>query len=158
MHLSETERACQRLSFSKSAFEGDDRKVLFHTGLPTWELLNILLRYLQPDLRNCRTVTSFQQLLMTLMRLRLGLRLEVLSFRFAVSRSTIHRIPVDTINVLYTALAVVIVWPDRDFLRATMPMDFVKHCLSCVVIIDCFEVFLERPTNLHARAQTFSSY
>ena len=157
-HLSETERACQRLSLNESAFEGDDRKVLFHTGLPTWELLNILLQYIQPDLRNRRSVTSFQHLPMTMMRLRLGLRLEDLSFRFAVSRSTIHRILVDTIYVLYTALADVIVWPDRDVLRATLPMDFVKHCPSCVVIIDCFEVFLERPTNLLARAQTFSSY
>lgn len=26
------------------------------------------------------------------------------------------------------------------------------------VIIDCFEVFIEKPTNLKARAQTFSSY
>ena len=26
------------------------------------------------------------------------------------------------------------------------------------VIIDCFEVFIERPTNLLTRAQTFSSY
>ena len=26
------------------------------------------------------------------------------------------------------------------------------------VIIDCFEVFIEKPTNLLARAQTFSSY
>ena len=26
------------------------------------------------------------------------------------------------------------------------------------VIIDCFEVFIDRPTNLMARAQTFSNY
>ena len=38
-----------------------------------------------------------------------------------------------------------------------MPMDFRKHCPSCFVIIDYFEIFLERP-NLLARAQTFSSY
>ena len=28
----------------------------------------------------------------------------------------------------------------------------------CVVIIDCFEVFIDRPTNLLARAQTYSQY
>ena len=39
-----------------------------------------------------------------------------------------------------------------------MPMDFRKHCPKCVVIIDCFENFLERPTNLLARAQTYLSY
>ena len=40
----------------------------------------------------------------------------------------------------------------------TMPMAFRKHYPRCVVIIDCFEVFLDRPTNLLARAQTFSAY
>ena len=39
-----------------------------------------------------------------------------------------------------------------------MPMCFRKHCPTCVVIIDCFEIFIDRPTNLLARAQTYSSY
>ena len=39
-----------------------------------------------------------------------------------------------------------------------MPMDFRKHCPTCTVIIDCFEIFVERPSNLLARAQTYSSY
>lgn len=46
-------------------------------------------------------------------------------------------------------------WPDRDSLMKTMLMDFQKHCPSCVVIIDCFEIFLERPINLLAGAQTY---
>ena len=37
-------------------------------------------------------------------------------------------------------------------------MDFRKQFPKCVVIIDCFEIFLERPTNLLARAQTYSAY
>ena len=43
-------------------------------------------------------------------------------------------------------------------LRKTMPMDFRKHYPNCTVIIDCFEIFLERSLNPLARAQTFSSY
>ena len=39
-----------------------------------------------------------------------------------------------------------------------MPMDFRKHSPNCVFIIDCFEIFLDRPTNPMARAQTYSSY
>lgn len=39
-----------------------------------------------------------------------------------------------------------------------MPMDFWKHCPYCALIIDCFEIFTERPSNLLARAQTYSSY
>ena len=39
-----------------------------------------------------------------------------------------------------------------------MPMDFRKHCPNCTVIIDYFEIFLERSLNPLARAQTFNSY
>ena len=62
------------------------------------------------------------------------------------------------IDVLYYKLKPLIIWPDRDALKKTMPMDFRKQFPNCVVIIDCFEIFLERPTNLLARAQTFSQY
>ena len=37
-------------------------------------------------------------------------------------------------------------------------MCFCKHCPRCTVIIDCFEIFIERPSNQLAKAQTFSTY
>ena len=37
-------------------------------------------------------------------------------------------------------------------------MVFRKHFPRRVVIIDCFEIFLNHPTNLLARVQTYSSY
>jgi hypothetical protein len=40
----------------------------------------------------------------------------------------------------------------------TMPLSFRKFFKSCVVIIDCTEVYLERPSNLLARAQVWSNY
>jgi len=33
-----------------------------------------------------------------------------------------------------------------------------RKCPSCVVIIDCFAIFIERPTNLLTRAQIYSFY
>ena len=39
-----------------------------------------------------------------------------------------------------------------------MPMEFRKNFKQSVVIIDCFEIFIERETNLKARAQTWSNY
>ncbi len=62
------------------------------------------------------------------------------------------------IDIMYARLKPLILWPDRDILRQTMPMDFRKHCPTCAVIIDCFKIFVERPSNVLARAQTFSSY
>ena len=39
-----------------------------------------------------------------------------------------------------------------------MPSDFKRHFNKCVCIIDCFEVFCERPSDLKARALTYSNY
>ena len=39
-----------------------------------------------------------------------------------------------------------------------MPVEFKKHFKKCVAIIDCFEVFCERPKSLKARTQTWSNY
>ena len=49
-------------------------------------------------------------------------------------------------------------WPKREILQQSLPMDFGKYCPKCVVIIDCLEVFIDRPTDLLARAQTYSFY
>ena len=49
-------------------------------------------------------------------------------------------------------------WPSREYLCATMPMGFKTFFGNCVCILDCTEIFIERPSNLQARAQTWSEY
>lgn len=50
-------------------------------------------------------------------------------------------------------------WPDREELQRTMPPCFqASFDKKVAVIIDCFEVFIDRPSNLKARAQTYSNY
>ena len=49
-------------------------------------------------------------------------------------------------------------WPDRDVLRLTMPASFRKFFKKCAVIIDYTEIFIERPSDLLARAQVWSNY
>ena len=92
------------------------------------------------------------------MRLCLGVSGQDLAYRFKVHGTTISRTFLQVIEVLYIKLKPLIIFPDRDSLIKTMTMDFTKHFPKCVVVIDCFEIFLERPTNLLARAQTYSSY
>jgi hypothetical protein len=61
--------------------------------------------------------------------------------------------------VMDLRLSPLISWPDREDLWKTMPQCFqFSFGKRTTVIIDCFEVFIERPTSLLARAQTFSSY
>ena len=50
-------------------------------------------------------------------------------------------------------------WPEHEVLRKTMPKCFKASFGSKVaVIVDCFEIFTERPSNLVARAATWSNY
>ncbi len=50
-------------------------------------------------------------------------------------------------------------WPDRENLWKTMPLCFcINFGKSVAVILDCFEIFIDRPSNLLARASTWSSY
>ena len=49
-------------------------------------------------------------------------------------------------------------WPDREVIRQTLPKCFKPRFSRSVCIIDCSEIFIQRPTSLIARAQTYSSY
>ena len=61
--------------------------------------------------------------------------------------------------VMDIRLSPLISWPEREDLWRTMPQYFqYSFGKKVTVIIDCFEVFIDRPTNLMARAQIFSNY
>ena len=50
-------------------------------------------------------------------------------------------------------------WPEHEDLWHTMPKCFqYSFGKKTTVIIDCFEVFIEKPSNFLARAQTYSNY
>ena len=81
------------------------------------------------------------------------------AYRFNVSRTVVSRIIVSCLTVTDVTLSPLISWPDREQPQRTMPRCFSDSFgLKTSVIIDCFEVFIDRPSNLLARAQTFSNY
>ncbi|XP_078019358.1 uncharacterized protein LOC117245667 [Epinephelus lanceolatus] len=138
----------------------DNNRVKYYTGLTNYESFYSLLCYVTPLLpQGKRKLTPFQMLLITLMRLRLNLPLQHIGHLFDAHRGTVSAVFQQTINALYACLAPMVHWPDRDTLQASMPHNFVETFGNRVAaIIDCFEVFIKRPSNLHARAQTFSHY
>ena len=98
----------------------------------------------------------FEQLVLVLMKLWLNLGEQDLAYRFQIGQATVSQYFNRGLDVLYSSLSFLIRWPEQDELLKTMPMEFRKHFRSCVVIIDCFEVFIKCPTSLSARAQTWS--
>ena len=51
-----------------------------------------------------------------------------------------------------------IFWPERDALQKTVPQSFQQSFGNEVaIIIDCFEIFIERPSNLKVPGQITST-
>lgn len=79
--------------------------------------------------------------------------------RFGVAVHTIIRYFRNCINVMYCLFKNVIFGPDKTTLNSTMPACFREAFgEKNVVIIDCFEVFIENPSNLRSSAECWSSY
>ena len=73
--------------------------------------------------------------------------------------SYIQVLPPPGLVIMDVHLSPLISWPTHDALHKTMPQCFIDSLgYKTTVIIDCFEIFINRPTNLMARAQTLSNY
>ena len=141
----------------------DNDTVLFYTGLPNWEIYICFFNFVRnssPEPKSSRGIlNSFQKYLLGLIRMRLNLSERELGYMFrGISEATVSHTFLHVVNVIHHRLQPLVIWPERDALRKTLPMDFRKHCPNCIVNIDCFEIFLDRPFNSPARTQTFSSY
>ncbi len=146
--------------FDETYFANDDAKVRFYTGLPAYDVLQTVYQNVSEFVvRKSPTLTKFQEFVLTLMKLKLNMPMQDLAYRFRISLSTVSRIFLAWMVVLDVRLAPLIRWPEREDLWRTMPQCFqVAFGNKTTVIIDCFEVFITRPSNLMARAQTYSNY
>jgi len=81
-----------------------------------------------------------------------------LAYRVGFSQAGVSRYIHKWVDILCTRMFFLIHWPEHPELMKTMPNDFQKRFKKCVVSIDWFEVIIERPSSLLARAQTYSNY
>ena len=88
---------------------------------------------------------------MVLVKLRLAVPHLDLAYRLKISTSMVSRILSTWLTVMDVCLGPLVKWPERDDLYRTMPRCFLDSFgRKTTVIIDCFEVFIDRPTNLLA--------
>jgi len=136
--------------FDETYFANDNEKVRFYTVLQYVSKLVV---------RKSPTLSQFEEFVLTLMKLKLNMPMQDLAYRFGISIATVSRTFSAWMVVLDARLAFLITWPEREDLWQTMPQCFqVAFGNKTTVIIDCFEVFINRPSNLMARAQTYSNY
>ena len=87
-----------------------------------------------------------EEFFMTLVRLRQGLTEEDLAFGMKVSQSTVNRIVTTWIS-----------WPTGEEVKLYYP-EWFKTYPNVKVIIDCTEVYIQRPSLTEAQALTYSTY
>jgi hypothetical protein len=167
-------------------FTKTDKKVRANTGLPNKSTLLNLLRYLKPKTKRMRywegskkvvstkvprlfkkspkkigpekKLGTLDELVLTLMKLRLDINIEFLADLFGVSKGTCSKIFNTWIKFLSQELRPLIFWPDKEIIRKLLPISILKQYPKLRCTIDCTEIFIEKPRHLELQALTWSDY
>lgn len=149
------------------------KKSKFYTSL-THEEIIILHNFVNPDNKNVtgkndeekksnnchKKLTSIQQLILVLIRLRVGLLVEDLAFRFEISTTLVSKTIKFWIQFLYdefTRNLKPFMFPSRKKIAETLPKTF-KSLKNIRVIVDCTEFQCQSPSNFEHQGNLYSSY
>ena len=141
--------------------KGDDDQTHFYTGLPSYadfnSLLSLLSQMISAQFTGC-CLSAGDQLLVLLIKLRLALPHQYLAYRFGIHITKVTKVFHCLLEITSRELNCLIHWPDRGMIRHSLRKCFKQQYCHTTCIIDCSEVYIERPTSLLARAQTYSNY
>lgn len=171
----------KREIFLEDVMKNDD-SVKFYTGIPTLGCLNMLVNLITPEADRLkywdknkdkklkyqtspvtkpgpkRSLSVLEELLICLVRLRLGLMGRQLADIFSVSQAQVSRIFTTWVCFPATLFKdTLVLWPSKEAVAKTLPHSFKKYP-NTRIIIDCTEVFIEKPTSPYAQRATWSEY
>ena len=185
---SELEELEKRGIASKHAFtlndiSHSDELIKLYTGIPSYPLFQWLFAEVKPHAETLqywsgksslidkqyqvynhnkpgrkRTQSLEDEMLMTLMKLRLNLREDDLAFRFNVSQSTVSKVISTWLPFLHKELKPFIYWPTQDEIRKYYPCCFHRYRGTVRCIIDCTEIQIDRPSLASSNSQVYSQY
>ena len=163
-----------------------DDLIALHTGLPSQRLFQFVFESVRPTAEHMkywkgnsssldmetrgepnsehkqkrgppRRLSKENELLLTLMKMKLNLTEDYLAFLFSVSVSLVSNILSSWIPLLAHELESFLYWPSREEVKLCFPKCFNKWP-GLVAIVDCFEVATEKPSHIDANTKIFSSY
>lgn len=158
------------------AIQDDDEKTLFYTGfrsykdfegffksleyaanaLKYWSRRNTAFSVKQSTRQ--RSLGPMDEFFLTMVRLRLGLKIKDIAYRFGLSSTTVQDIFATWVHFLYCHLNEIDWWLPRDALRRLLPPSFKEAFPKTTCIIDATELFTERPSDRGFQSAFFSSY
>ncbi|XP_077512034.1 uncharacterized protein LOC144122962 [Amblyomma americanum] len=160
-HLYTLQKEKEQLEVTEDSLKSCEAKVRLYTGMPNFAVLfavfEPLASFISHNVNN--KLTKFQEFVLFMMKLKVNLQNADLAFRFNISDATVSRIFDKWLHVAYCRLKDEIIWPTRDALQKTMPQAFYDSFgANVAVIIDCFEIKIERPSSYLRRCETWSQY
>ena len=150
-----TQNSNPEFGMNKVTSDSDAR---FYTGL-TLNVLSCLISSLKPYGQKLKYKMKIaDQILLVLVRLRLGITMQDLGRRFQISTQLASLIFNTWIDIMAKHLTSCMTWLPRETIRRTLPSSFINTYPLTTCIIDCSEIFIQRPFSLKACAKTWSSY
>lgn len=148
--------------------------IMFYTGLPDFKTFQALFDTLMEhgadklctesigemniaSLGRKRKLRRVDEFLLVLMRLRLGLLVKDLEFRFKISSSTVSKIFNSWILFICECMQSIITLPELNVLQLRVPNCFEKFS-DTRIVLDCTEVFIQSPSSLENKSLTYSNY
>jgi len=167
--------ALENYRFDIDKYEDKDDDITFYTGFPDYQALIICYKSIEQSSSNIvyehkrtssvdsnigrpRVLTKFQEFILVMLRLRLGLFENDLAHRFKVSISTVSKITNAWIPFLRRQFEPLITIPLKEVLQFYMPEIFKKLLPNVTVIVDCTEFEMERPSSIDSQSACYSSY
>lgn len=145
--------------FGWNNVQHDIKLFRFMTGLPTIEAFNWLMSLIVDNVQTIKKNLSHEDhLLIVLIKLKLGLTNIDIAYRFAITPILISYIYNRWLPIIAARIGQLIIWPSKQAITENMPACFSRNFSHCVAIIDCTDIAIERPSNLTAKAQTWSAY
>ncbi len=146
-------------AFGFNTVRKSDALMNFFTGITSVQVFLWIVGLLKDKIKKCSTKLSIEDhVIIVLMKLRLGLLNKDIALRYGIQSTMVSKIYRKWLPGMSSTLQSLLIWPSRAEVRLNMPQAFKKRYRDCACIIDCSEVFIERPKNLTARAQTWSNY
>lgn len=160
-----------------NSIRSDEKKCIFYTSLH-FEQIQALHRFLSPACENLdywgsreskhesiqnnskHKLTSLQQLILVLLRLRMGYLIEDLAYKFDISTGFVSQICTTWIYFLYNEFTTQLkpfMFPCRKTIAETLPKIF-RSIKNIRVIVDCAEFFCQSPSNFEHQGNLYSSY
>ncbi|XP_014349768.1 uncharacterized protein LOC106705292 [Latimeria chalumnae] len=150
--------------FSLENLKADGKQLRFYTGFSSYERFTAFLDFVMGDPALCAarlrggsseavvaagpqtTLSREDQLFLVLIRLRLGLLLQDLAYRFRVSESTVSRLWLSWTELIHARLMQMPIMYSPKYVDAFHPKRAVLHQGVPLVLLECTDLHFEVPS------------